>query len=173
MCWCKSILMRGLVIGLFFASAGLARGESIRRLEHAPKKAAVKPKNNSFSPKGMSLGRDLEFDQHERFLLGGKKKPEPAKVVARKKKEPEPPIKWDDKHAKKVNAKGPKIKVPPKPAPKNPPRDVTVQWATPMAASAMESPASVPTPKAVWAGLGMIGALGICRWLAARRVAGD
>lgn len=140
-----------------------ARGESILQLHRAS--AAKTPAKTGKPAPSITVRDDSDFDG-ARFLLGGKKE-QPTPMAAGKKKAAEPPVEWDQKHAKKVKLKG-LPKKPPKPEPKH---ETSVQWAvapTPMAPAAMEA-TSVPAPKAMWAGLSLMSLLGICRLWTSRR----
>jgi len=157
-----------MVLGM--AGASTARAESILKLDHAAKaKAAAKPAGNLFSPRALAAKDDSDFDRSAQFLLAGKKKEQPAPIIAAKKKKPEPPIQWDDKHSKKVQLKG--LKLPKKPPKTDPVHQPSVQFEvtpTPMAPAAMEV-TSVPAPQSLWAGLTLMAALAIWRWWNSRR----
>ena len=164
-CWnARTVCLLGIVLGM--AGVSTVRAESILKLDHAAKaKAAAK----EFSPGSMAAKDDSDLDRYEHFSLAGKKKEQPALPAAVKKKTPEPPIQWDDKHSKNVKVKVPKL--PNKPPKHEPTPPTSVQWAmapTPMAPAAMEL-TTVPAPNSLWAGLTMISALAIWRWWASRR----
>ena len=167
-CWWR--VSAAWVLVVIACSAGAARGESILQLDHGPKtKLAAKKASDAFSPRGMSARDDAYSDGYARFLLNGKKK-EPVILASSRKKPPEPVIQWDQKNAKKV-----KITLPKKPAKNQPKHEAPVQWAlaptpmAPMAPAAMEITTAVPAPNSLWAGLAMMGVLGVWRWWAARR----
>jgi hypothetical protein len=176
MCWWKTKVVCAWVIVFVMIGAGSARGEAILRLDQESKgKAAPTPAKKTFSPQGMSARNESELEPYARFLLAGKKEQPSFHLASSREKTPEPPIQWDDKHAKKLKLKKLKLKIPPKPVHHEPVQNqLPVQWdliPTPMAASATELPASVPAPKSIWAGLAVIGVMGACRWVSSRRVA--
>ena len=174
MCWWKRRAVCAWAVVLVAVGTGSARAETILRLDHDSKpKAAVKAKQNSFSLHALSARDDSEFDRYAHYLLAGKKEQTPTHLVSNKKKIPEPPIQWGDKHAKEVQLKALKG-THKKPMHSDPSPDLSVQWAAPpipMAASTVELPAGVPAPKSLWAGLGMLGVMGALKWLAGRRMA--
>lgn len=172
MCWWwRARAVWVLATAFVMGAAASARGESILQINHSSKtKTAAKTSGNSFSTRGMVAKDDSEFDRFAPYLLAGKKEQPPA-VTSNKKKASQPPVEWNDKHAKKVKLKG--LKLPKKPPKHEPAPPSSVQWAltpTPMAPSAMEMSASVPAPQSLWGGLAMMAALGLWRWWAARRV---
>src|SRR5882672_3481223 len=174
MCWWKRRAVCAWAVILVAVGAGSARAETILRLDHDSRpKAAEKTKQHSFSLRALSARDDSGFDRYAHFLLAGKKEQAPTHLVSSRKNMTEPPIHWGDKHAKKVQLKGLKV-THKKPVHSDPSPDLSVQWAVPsipMAASAVELPASVSAPKSLWAGVGMLATLGVWRWLAARRMA--
>ena len=169
MCWWRTrTVCASLVVLLMFGA--FARGESILQLHRASEPKSTKPRSPA-----LSVTRDDEDSDGSRFVLGGKKKEQPLHVVSSKKKAAQPPIHLDEKHAKKVKLKTPKL--PKKPLKTEPPKPISVQFAvepTPMAPSATEltGATAVPAPNSLWAGLAMMAALGICRWYSARRSLG-
>jgi hypothetical protein len=169
MCWWKTISVRALVAVLLLICAGSARGEAILRLEHSLKtKSPAKTKNNSFSLRAISARDDSEFDRYAPYLLSGRKEQPQVHLAGSNKKAPELAIQWDDKHARKFHLKG--LKVVKKPVRVELPHEVTVkpESIVPMAGSGQELPASVPAPKPLWAGIGMIAAIGTWRWFVRR-----
>ena len=171
MCWCKSV---AVCIALIFSCsiwAGSARGEAILRLDHPATKTAAKKSPKKFSPPAKALRNDSESESFAAYLLGGKHE-EPKVAIASHKKKPATGIEWGDQHAHQVQLKHSKN------AHKAPPsRPLLVSYQTepapptiPMAPLAMELPSSVPAPKTLWAGLGMLSAIGCWRWFAARRL---
>jgi hypothetical protein len=172
-CW-KSIVCVSLVFCCLF-SVSSARGESILRLDHPAKKAAVKvKKKKKFSARVIAPQHAPELDRSIAYLLGGKHQ-EPKAALSAQKKKPATGIEWGDEPAHKIALKHSSSA--PIVAPSG---SLLVLFQTdltpppvPMAASAMQMPSSVPAPKTLWAGLGMLGVMGCWRWWAARRLAGQ
>ena len=153
--WKRAAFVALMVI--FCLSAGLARAESILRLEHE----SAQPKKNASSVHGPAFARETEFERQNKQKV--------AHFTSSPKKKKEA-VQWGDKHAKG-------FKLAPKP-----PRTLIDNGAVPilavleptsaMAASGVEMAAAVPVPSALWAGLGLMGVLGARRWLGNGRVCG-
>ncbi|HEV8605738.1 MAG TPA: hypothetical protein VGQ99_10250 [Tepidisphaeraceae bacterium] len=120
----------------------------------------------------VSRRNDPDFDRFAAFLLNGRRDKLQFQFSTDKKKFSEPEVCWGDKHAQRIDLKGIKINnlhmriesfryVPP-----------VQRWEGFWTAkvSFWASAPSVPTPKAIWAGLGMIGLIAVRKWLAARNV---
>jgi len=158
MCWWKSFAICAGFAVLSLCWTGLARGEAILHLEHAKGNEA---KGNSFAVRTALVRDEREFEHFAAYLLAGKRADVRFPIVEDKEKVVHPPIQWNDKHAKKINVKG--LNNAPKPPRHVPPLDVVAPppavVPVVMPASATELPASVPAPKALWAGLGMMALL--------------
>jgi hypothetical protein len=163
-CWKSLVVCTGVIVFSFYWT-GFARAEAILRLEHAAKGSETKRNLLSTS------STNEEMERRRTYLLDDRR-PEVFFLLAESKmKVSDALIHWDQKHAKKIKAKGLKLA-------HKPPRSVVThelpavsELSISMAASATELPASVPAPKPLWAGLGMIGGMGLWRWLMGRRLA--
>jgi hypothetical protein len=152
--------------------AGSARGEAVLRLDHPANKSAAKKSKKKFSPPAKALRDDRELDTFAAYLLGGKRD-EPKVAVVTHKKKPATGVEWGDQHAHNIHLKHPKSahKAPPsRPLLVSNQIDSTLPPVIPMAPLSMEMPSSVPAPKTLWAGLGMLAVMGCWRWFVARRL---
>jgi hypothetical protein len=177
MCWWRWRASCAVVMFLICLSASWARGEAILKLEHGPKKKApAKSAKSSLSLRQNHGQNDAEFERYAPYLLAGRKSQPPFQVASNKKKAWEQEIQWNDKHAKKAGLKGVKgVKIARKPGSKQL-QPVVMHPAAeplPMPASSIGLPASVPVPKPLWAGLIMLGMIGIWRWWIGRRIAAE
>src|SRR5580765_4777857 len=167
MCWWKSLLLRTRLLIFSLCVKGFAKAQSIFPRGQCDKEN--EKKKSVFSTQ-------ISSDERSRTYLLIDRRPEVhPPVLENNKKVSLPPIHWDSKHAKKIKVKA--MKLPDKTlkfiAPPQAPHQsslVTAAIDLPMAASSMEIPAGVPAPSALWAGLGMLGAMGAWKWFARRAV---
>jgi len=165
MYWWKSAVVCAGVVFFLPGLSGSAKAESILRLERAGRASEAKAKANSLELRPASLRDEPQLDRFAPYLLVGKRADTHFPIAQSRKKVVHPPIAWNDKNAKKLNVKG--WKKAPKPPHFVPPEDVVgaePASAVVMPASAAELPGSVPAPRALWGGVGMLTLLGLWRW---------
>ena len=165
MCWWKSLKVCTAVSVFLLCWTGFARAEAILRLEHSAKGSETKKKLFSTS------STNQEMERSRTYLLDDRRPDLRVSIAESNQKISDTLIHWDQKHAKQLKVK--ELKLAHKPPRSVVPRELPTvsEVSIPMAASATELPASVPAPKSLWAGMGMIGATGLWRWLMGRRQA--
>lgn len=158
--WWKSLLVCALVMIFSCCWTGVARGEAILRFGHPPLTKKMVKAKKKFSPK-LKLAK-AKSGLGTPYLLNGKAKaPQVVVSVARKKSAG---VESGDKHAASLTLKAAtSILHLPGGGPQS-----SEASEIPMAASATALPASVPAPKALWAGMGLIALMAGCKWLARR-----